>query len=89
LFTVELAGEGTAEMQLDEEGLDLLVDRLLKLLSHRGPGHDHLMSPSWAGTLVLPPQSQPSAHRRLSLRGPGSRSKMAGRENVKPASPLH
>ncbi len=50
LFTVELAGESVAEIHLDEEGLDLLADRLMKLRRHQDPEHDHLMTPSWAGT---------------------------------------
>ena len=50
LFTVELVKEGVAEVHLDEEGLDLLVERLSKLRKHQEPDHDHLMTPSWAGT---------------------------------------
>jgi hypothetical protein len=50
LLTVELVEEGVAEVHLDEEGLDLLVDRLTKLRGHQESEHDHLMTPSWAGT---------------------------------------
>ena len=50
LFTVELVQDSVAEVHLDEEGLDLLVDRLTKLGRHQEPEHDHLMTPSWAGT---------------------------------------
>jgi Immunity protein 32 len=50
LFTVELAEERVAEGHLDEEGLDLLVDGLTKPREHQEPEHDHLMTPSWAGT---------------------------------------
>jgi hypothetical protein len=49
LLTVEYDGEGIVELHLDEEGLDLLVDRLMKLRRHNEPEHDHLMTPSWAG----------------------------------------
>ena len=50
LFTVELVEHSVAEVHLDEEGLDLLVERLSKLRRHQEPEHDHLMTPSWAGT---------------------------------------
>ncbi len=49
LLTVEYDGESVVELHLDEEGLDLLVDRLMKLRKHNEPEHDHLMTPSWAG----------------------------------------
>ena len=50
LFTVEIVEESVAEIHLDEEGLDLLIDRLTKLRRHQEPEHEHLMTPSWAGT---------------------------------------
>jgi hypothetical protein len=50
LFTVEFVEGSVAEVHLDEDGLDLLVDRLTKLRRHQEPEHDHLMTPSWAGT---------------------------------------
>jgi len=47
LLTVEYDKPGTVGIYCDKEGLDLLISRLVKL-KERG-GHDHLMTPSWAG----------------------------------------
>lgn len=49
LLTVEYnEKEGVVEIYSDREGLDLLIARLSSLRNHGG--HDHLMTPSWAGT---------------------------------------
>jgi hypothetical protein len=49
MLTVELnEREQRVEIFFDEDGLKTLR-RSLDLLSSRG-GHDHLMTPSWAGT---------------------------------------
>ena len=47
LLTVEHNRNGVVEIHLDREGLDLLIDRLMKL--RQNGGHDHLMTPSWSG----------------------------------------
>lgn len=63
LFAVEVVEGGVAEVYLDEEGLDLLVDRLEKLREHARPGHDHLMTPSWVGTELT--EGKQGAHNEL------------------------
>ena len=48
LLTVEYNGmKGAVEIHLDNQGLDLLMERLHKLKKHGG--HDHLLTPAWAG----------------------------------------
>jgi hypothetical protein len=49
LLTVETDGSGSVEVHVDEAGLDLLLDRLVKLRRHEKPDHDHLATPAWAG----------------------------------------
>ncbi|MDT8071089.1 MAG: Imm32 family immunity protein [Terriglobia bacterium] len=46
MLTVEY-GNDVVEINCDEPGLDLLI-RKLQLLKQHG-GHQHLMTPSWAG----------------------------------------
>ncbi|MCW3475105.1 Imm32 family immunity protein [Rhodovastum sp. RN2-1] len=49
MLTVELnQGQDRVEIYVDEEGARVL-QHLLDVLRRRG-GHDHLMTPSWAGT---------------------------------------
>jgi hypothetical protein len=49
ILTVELnRAKESVEIYCDKEGLELLRRRL-EVLSERG-GHEHLMTPSWAGT---------------------------------------
>lgn len=49
MLTVELnKEEDRVEIYFDEEGLHAL-ERAINTLKRRG-GHDHLMTPSWAGT---------------------------------------
>lgn len=52
LLTVEIKdtdkpNEAEAAICCDDEGLDLLVDKLVRLRGRQG--HEHLMTPSWAG----------------------------------------
>jgi hypothetical protein len=47
LLTVEYDARGVVEIHCDEEGLDSLIERL-STLRKRG-GHEHLMTPAWAG----------------------------------------
>lgn len=49
LLTIEYSGDGVGEIHFDEEGGELLMDRLSKLLRHKEPEHDHLMTPAWSG----------------------------------------
>jgi len=46
LLTVEY-NDDVLEMFCDEQGIDLLIEKL-NVLKKQG-GHDHLMTPSWAG----------------------------------------
>lgn len=48
LLTVEFVDE-VVEIHADEEGIDLLIDRLMKLRKHKTPEHDHFMTESWSG----------------------------------------
>ena len=52
LLTVEWNNrEESVEIYCDRDGLELLVERLGKLAkSTKADNHDHLMTPSWAGT---------------------------------------
>ena len=48
LLTVEWQAEQQElDIVCDDEGLDLLLDKLQRL--KKGGGHTHLMTPSWAG----------------------------------------
>jgi Immunity protein 32 len=47
LLTVEYDPKGVVEIHSDKEGLDLLLTRLQALKAHGG--HEHLMTPAWAG----------------------------------------
>lgn len=50
LITVEYNTKGVVEIYMDDEGLNLLIDRLTKLKRHSGKGeHDHLMTSAWSG----------------------------------------
>jgi hypothetical protein len=49
VLTVELnAKENRVEINFDDDGLKILK-RSLDSLQKAGTGHDHLMTPSWAG----------------------------------------
>ena len=48
LLTVEYNKEDGVEIHCDSEGLELLVSKLNVLKQHGG--HEHLMTPAWAGT---------------------------------------
>ena len=60
LLTVEFADE-IVEIHSDEEGLDLLIDRLLALRRHKIPEHDHLMTESWAGWELTEEKQSPDS----------------------------
>ncbi len=47
LLTVEYDNKGAVEIYFDREGLAFLIEKLSRLREHGG--HDHLMTPSWAG----------------------------------------
>lgn len=50
MLTVEYNIKGFVEVYMDDEGRDLLVNKLLRLKAEKGRGdHNHLMTPSWSG----------------------------------------
>jgi hypothetical protein len=57
-FTVELTPDhDVVEVHCDREGLDLLIRSLERL---RDGGHDHLMTPAWAGWELTETKHGPS-----------------------------
>ncbi len=57
-LTVEYADE-VVELFADRDGLDVLI-RALQRLRERG-GHDHLMTPSWAGQELTETKQDPAS----------------------------
>jgi hypothetical protein len=55
-LTVEYADE-VVEVFADKDGIDVLIGSLLPL-KERG-GHDHLMTPSWAGQELTETKQDP------------------------------
>ncbi len=58
LFTVEYHKDGIVEIYCDKEGLSLLITRLMRLQKD-GKGHEHFMTPSWAGNELTEEKQYP------------------------------
>lgn len=51
LLTVEYNQNGVVEIFMDEQGREILLSSISRLsLDNTNIDHDHLMTPSWAGT---------------------------------------
>jgi hypothetical protein len=61
LLTVEYDPKGVIEVHCDEEGLNLIIERLATL-RQRG-GHEHLMTPAWGGNELT--EEKQSAEKEL------------------------
>lgn len=68
-MTVEYR-DGIVEVHFDEEGAELLADRLLRFARRGERDHDHFMTPSWAGWELSEERLNPKAElvNKLNLR---------------------
>lgn len=78
LFTIEIKGkqenDSEVEIYLDDEGIQLLLNRLELLKTEKG--HDHFMTEAWAGNELTEKKVVPSNilvnHLRITIISPSN-----------------